>query len=91
MVFKLKLHSINMNEEKKSGSGYKISFMRVLSYGTLLALIIAIPAVIVTIITHFVIHTGFLITVMSGILVLFISMGFGYKIAKKLPGVLTQK
>lgn len=75
-----------MDEERKSGSGYRVSFLRVLSYGTLLALIIAIPAVIVTFITHYVLHTGFLITVASGILVLFISMGLGYKIAKKLPG-----
>jgi hypothetical protein len=91
MVFMLEQHFVNMDEEKKSGSGYKISFLRILSYGTLLALIIAIPAVIVTIITHYVIHTGILITATSGILVLFISMGLGYKIAKKLAGALTQK
>ena len=86
MVSMLKILSKYMDEERKSGSGYRFSFLRVLSYGALLALIIAIPAVIVTVITHYVFHTGFLITVTSGILVLFISMGFGYKIAKKLPG-----
>jgi len=84
MVSMLKLLSKYMDEERKPG--YRVSFLRVLSYGTLLALIIAIPAVSVTVITHNVFHTGFLITVTSGILVLFISMGFGYKIAKKLPG-----
>jgi hypothetical protein len=85
MVFILEFISrLAMDEEKKSGHDLKPSFLRVLSYGTLLAVIIAIPAIIITIITHYLLHTGFLITIISGIVVLFISMGFGYKVAKKL-------
>jgi hypothetical protein len=73
-----------MDEERKSGHGIRLSTTRVLLSGTLLAVIIAIPAVVITFITHYVLHTEFLITLAAGILTLFVGMGFSYKIAKKL-------
>ena len=84
MLFISKSFSINMDEERKSGDGSKLSMSRVFLSGTLLAVVIAIPAVVVTFITHYVLHTEFLITLVSGILTLFVAMGFSYKIAKKL-------
>jgi ABC-type protease/lipase transport system fused ATPase/permease subunit len=84
MLFILKSFSINMDEERKSGHGSRLSTTRVFLSGTLLAVVIAIPAVVVTFIMHYVLHTEFLITLASGILTLFVAMGFSYKIAKKL-------
>lgn len=84
MVFIVKLFFRSMDEERKSGHGIKLSMTRVFLSGTLLALIIAIPAVVVTIITHYILHTDFVVTLVSGILTLFVAMGFSYKIAKKL-------
>jgi hypothetical protein len=84
MLFISKSFSINMDEERKSGDGSRVSISRVFLSGTLLAVVIAIPAVVVTFITHYVLHTEFLITLASGILTLFVAMGFSYKIAKKL-------
>jgi hypothetical protein len=73
-----------MDEERKSGGGVRLSLTRVLLSGTVLAVIIAIPAVVITFITHYVLHTEFLVTLAAGILTLFVGMGFSYKVAKKL-------
>ncbi len=61
--------------------------LKILLNGTLLAVIIAVPAIAVTVITHYVLHAGLIITLSSGILTLFIAMGLGYKVAKKLATV----
>ena len=56
---------------------------------TLLAVIIAIPAVAVTFVMHYIIRTEFFMTLAAGLITLFIAMGFGYKISKKLVRVLS--
>ena len=73
-----------MDEENNSRKGVRITPLKILLNGTVLAVIIAVPAVIVTIITHYVLQTNLIITLSSGILTLFIAMGLGYKVAKKL-------
>ena len=73
-----------MDEENNSRKGVRITPLKILLNGTILAAIIAVPAVIVTIITHYVLQTNLLITLSAGILTLFIAMGLGYKVAKKL-------
>lgn len=57
--------------------------------GTLLAVIIAIPAVVVTFVMHYVIRTEFFLTLAAGLITLFIAMGFGYKLSKKFVKVLS--
>jgi hypothetical protein len=61
----------------------KITVGRVYVISTLLAVIIAIPAVAVTLIMHYVVKAEFFLTLMAGLITLFIAMGFGYKLSKK--------
>ncbi|AFU60115.1 hypothetical protein Ngar_c31990 [Candidatus Nitrososphaera gargensis Ga9.2] len=65
----------------------KVTVGRVYAISTLLAVIIAIPAVTVTLIMHYVIRTDFFITLTAGLITLFIAMGFGYKLSKKFARV----
>ena len=74
----------NTNNNRK-----KITVGRVYAVSTLLAVIIAIPAVVVTFVMHYVIRTEFFLTLAAGLITLFIAMGFGYKISKKLVRVLS--
>lgn len=76
-----------MDEENNSRKGVRITPLKILLNGTILAAIIAVPAVIVTIITHYVLQTNLLITLSAGVLTLFIAMGLGYKVAKKLATI----
>ena len=62
----------------------EISTLKIFLNGTLLALVIAIPAIISTVIFHYVIKTNLIITISAGIITLFVAMGFAYKISKRL-------
>jgi hypothetical protein len=73
-----------LDEQNNSRKGVRITPLKILLNGTVLAVIIAVPAVIVTIITHYVLQTNLIITLSCGIIALFIAMGLGYKVAKKL-------
>jgi lysylphosphatidylglycerol synthetase-like protein (DUF2156 family) len=76
-----------LDEENNSRKGVRITPLKILLNGTVLAVIIAVPALIVTIITHYVLQTNLIITLSSGILTLFIAMGLGYKVSKKLATI----
>lgn len=67
----------------------KITVGRVYAVSTLLAVIIAIPAVVVTFVMHYVIRAEFFMTLAAGLITLFIAMGFGYKLSKKFVKVLS--
>jgi hypothetical protein len=56
---------------------------------SLSAVIIAIPTVAVTFVTHYVIGVEFLLTISARPIILFIAMGFDYKLSKKLIKVLS--
>ena len=75
----------NTNNNRK-----KITVGRVYAVSTLLAAIIAIPAVAVTFVMHYVIKAEFFLTLAAGLITLFIAMGFGYKLSKKLVKVLSR-
>ena len=75
----------NTNNNRK-----KITVGRVYAVSTLLAAIIAIPAVAVTFVMHYMIRTEFFITLAAGLITLFVAMGFGYKLSKKLVKVLSR-
>jgi putative Mn2+ efflux pump MntP len=62
----------------------KISATRVFAASTVLALVISIPAIAVTLVMHYVIKTNLIVTIVAGLITLFIAMGFGYKLSKKL-------
>jgi hypothetical protein len=74
---------LKLNPNSENGD-VKISVLKIFLNGTLLALIISIPAIISTIIFHYVIKTNLIITIFGGIITLFVAMGFAYKISKRL-------
>jgi putative Mn2+ efflux pump MntP len=73
------LIEIMMNEKPN-----KISATRVFAASTVLALVISIPAIAVTLVMHYVIKADLIVTMVAGLITLFIAMGFGYKLSKKL-------
>ena len=72
---------MDSNSENNEG---KISMLKIFLNGTLLAVIIAVPAIISTILFHYVLNTNLIMTITVGIITLFIAMGFAYKVSKKL-------
>ena len=70
-----------------SGGSKRITTMKIFAAGTILAIVIAVPAVAVTLVTHYVIKTNLIVTGVAGIVTLFVAMAFGYKLSKKLAKV----
>ena len=62
----------------------KIRKGNIFATSTILALIISLPAIAVTLILHYVIRTDLILTLSASLVVLFLAMGFSYKISKKL-------
>lgn len=59
-----------------------LSKTRLFGVSSLVALIISVPAIIVTFVLHYYIKTDLVITMSLGLLTLFIGMGVGYRISK---------
>ena len=78
---KITFSKLNPNSEN---GDVKISALKIFLNGTLLALVIAVPAIISTVVFHYVIKTNLIITISVGIITLFVAMGFAYKISKRL-------
>lgn len=76
-------------DDNTNNNRNKITVGRVYAVSTLLAVIIAIPAVVVTFVMHYVIRAEFFMTLAAGLITLFIAMGFGYKLSKKFGKVLS--
>jgi hypothetical protein len=79
----------NTDDDNTNNNRKKITVGRVYAVSTLLAVIIAIPAVIVTFVMHYMIRTEFFLTLAAGLITLFIAMGFGYKLSKKFVKILS--
>ena len=62
----------------------KLTAARVFAASTILALVISIPAIAVTLVMHYIIKTNLVVTLVASLITLFIAMGFGYKLSKKL-------
>ena len=78
------------NDNNNNSNRKKITVGRVYAVSTLLAAIITIPAVAVTFVMHYIIRAEILMTLAAGLITLFIAMGFGYKLSKKLVNVLSR-
>ena len=65
------------------GGKPKVTVGRVYAISTLLAVIIAVPAVTVTLVMHYVVKAEIFMTLTAGLITLFVAMGFGYKLAKR--------
>lgn len=70
--------------DSNSENDGKVSMLKIFLNGTLLAIIIAVPAIISTVLFHYVISTNLIVTITAGIITLFVAMGFAYKVSKKL-------
>jgi hypothetical protein len=66
-----------------SDESSSLSKTRLFGVSSLIALIIAVPALLVTFLMHYYIKADLLITVSMGLLTLFIGMGIGYRVSKK--------
>ena len=76
--------------DRDNNNRKKVTVGRVYAVSTILAFIIAIPAVAVTFVMHYVIRAEFFLTLAAGLITLFIAMGFGYKLSKKFVKVLSR-
>jgi hypothetical protein len=43
-----------------------------------------VPAIVVTLVLHYLVKTNLMITMVAGLVTLFLAMGFAYKLSKKL-------
>ena len=82
-LYDLKLPQLRLDSNSEENDA-KVSMLKIFLNGTLLAIIIAVPAIISTVLFHYVIKTNLIITITAGIITLFVAMGFAYKVAKKL-------
>lgn len=71
-----------MPEDKDSKDPASI-IGRVYAVSTLLAVIIAVPAVAVAVLAHFVFKTQIIVTLAASLITLFIAMGFGIRLARR--------
>jgi hypothetical protein len=76
--------------DRDNNNRKKVTVGRVYAVSTILAFIIAIPAVAITFVMHYVIRAEFFLTLAAGLITLFIAMGFGYKLSKKFVKVLSR-
>ncbi|HZC87988.1 MAG TPA: hypothetical protein VE199_00090 [Nitrososphaera sp.] len=65
----------------------KVTMGKVFAAGTLLALVLSVPMIVVIVVLYYIVKAGVLMTGVAGIITLFIAMGFGFKISKKLAKV----
>jgi len=65
----------------------KITTTRVFTVATLLAFVISIPPIVVTVLMHYILKANLILTFTTSLVTLFLLMGFGYKLSKKLAKV----
>jgi ABC-type bacteriocin/lantibiotic exporter with double-glycine peptidase domain len=54
---------------------------------TVLALVISVPAIVVSIVTYYILKMNLMLTLMASLVTLFVAMGFGYKLSGKLAKI----
>ena len=74
-------------ERKESQNQTKFSMSRVFLLSSLVAAIISIPAILVTFLTNYLMHLNLSITLITGIITLFLALGLGYKVSKRLSKI----
>ena len=70
-----------LNDGSKS---VKMSTAKLLALSTVLAIIITVPAIVLTLLLHYIIKANIVATMIIGILAFLATMGFGFKISKRL-------
>ncbi len=54
---------------------------------TVLALVISVPAIVVSIVTYYILKMSLMLTLMASLVTLFVAMGFGYKLSGRLAKI----
>jgi len=70
-----------------SGGPRKVTTSRIFAAGTILALVVSVPMLIVILVLYYVVHADVILVGVAGVVTLFIAMGFGYKLSKRLSKV----
>lgn len=76
-----------LNEAAASGNQPNTSTTRIITAATILALIISLPAIIVTVVLFYVVKLNLTFTVIASVVTLFLAMGFGYKYSKRISKI----
>jgi len=63
------------------------STTRIITAATILALIISLPAIIVTVVLFYFVKFNLTVTVIASVVTLFLAMGFGYKSSKRISKI----
>jgi hypothetical protein len=74
-------------DDASSDKSKKITTTRVFTVATLLALVISIPSIVVTLLMQYILKANLILTFTTSLVTLFLVMGFGYKLSKKLAKV----
>ena len=54
---------------------------------TLLALTISVPAIVITMVMYYILKMSLSLTLLASLITLFLAMGFGFKLSKKLEKI----
>ena len=65
----------------------KSSTITIFMASTILALVISVPAIVVSIVTYYIIKMNVMLTLIASLVTLFIAMGFGYKLSGRLAKI----
>jgi Flp pilus assembly protein TadB len=76
-----------LNEAAASGNQPNTSTSWIITAATILALIISLPAIIVTVVLFYVVKLNLTFTVIASVVTLFLAMGFGYKYSKRISKI----
>ena len=74
---------LDKDSDTRKENSKKITVTRMLAIGTVLALLISIPAIIITFFMHYIFKMHVIVTVITSMVILFIDMGFAYKFSNK--------
>ena len=65
----------------------RASTIAIFMAATVLALVISVPAIIVSVITYYILKVNLTLTLIASLVTLFVAMGFGYKLSGKLARI----
>lgn len=68
----------------RSNPHSKVTMTRIFAASTLLALSICMPAIVVALLMYYVVKMSLTLTLITSTITLFLAMGLGYKLSKKI-------
>jgi cobalamin biosynthesis protein CobD/CbiB len=74
---------LDKDSETQKENSKNITIRRMFAIGTILALLISVPAIIVTLFMHYIFKMHIVVTAIASMIILFIDMGFAFKFSKR--------